>query len=176
MGPENFRSTLDFVEKSIERLTLARRDRDEKNARVALLQFGSGNQNVAIKLTYNFTVISDGLDSMKYLDTASNVVTAIDYAINNILGSGNNRLARRNAEISFVFITDGVTGSKNLEEAVQAMRKEQVVPTVIAMGSDVEQEVLTKLAMGDQAAVFRGEDYSQLSNTRFIDRFVRWIC
>lgn len=177
MGMENFRRAREFVEQVAEQLTLARRDNDERNTRVALLQYGDeGAQEVAFKLSHNLTVIADGLAGMRYLDSASNVGSAIMYAVNNILMSGSSRLARRNAEISFVFITDGVTSNKNLEEGLSAMRRAEGVPTVIAMGSDVDQEVLTKLALGDQTAIFRGQDYSHLSRRSFIDRFLRWIC
>ena len=86
------------------------------------------------------------------------------------------RLARRNAELSFVFITDGVTSSENLEEGVSAMRRAEGVPTVIAMGSDADTEVLRKVALGDAAAIFRGEDYTLLNKPSFFERFVRWIC
>uniref|UniRef100_A0A8B9KK61 Collagen alpha-2(VI) chain n=1 Tax=Astyanax mexicanus TaxID=7994 RepID=A0A8B9KK61_ASTMX len=177
MGVENFRRAREFVEQVADQLMLARRDNDERNTRVALLQYGDeGTQEVAFKLSHNITVISDGLAGMRYLDSASNVGSAIMYAVNNILMSGTSRLARRNAEISFVFITDGVTSNKNLEEGLSAMRRAEGVPTVIAMGSDVDQEVLTKLALGDQTAIFRGQDYSHLSRRSFIDRFLRWIC
>lgn len=45
------------------------------------------------------------------------------------------RLARRNAELAFVFVTDGVTASEQLDEGVSAMRRAEGVPTVIAVGS-----------------------------------------
>ncbi|KAK1806097.1 hypothetical protein P4O66_012807, partial [Electrophorus voltai] len=177
MGLENFRQVREFVEKVAHRLTLARGDGDERNTRVALLQYGDEDrQEVAFRLTHNLTVIADGLSNMRYLDSASNLGSAIIYAINNILMRGATRLARRNAEISFVFITDGVTGNKNLEEGISSMRRAEGVATVIAMGSDVDQEVLTKLALGDQSAIFRGQDFSQLSKPSFFERFIQWIC
>uniref|UniRef100_A0A4W4FGM9 Collagen alpha-2(VI) chain n=1 Tax=Electrophorus electricus TaxID=8005 RepID=A0A4W4FGM9_ELEEL len=177
MGLENFRQVREFVEKVAHRLTLARGDGDERNTRVALLQYGDKDrQEVAFRLTHNLTVIADGLSNMRYLDSASNLGSAIIYAINNILMRGATRLARRNAEISFVFITDGVTGNKNLEEGISSMRRAEGVATVIAMGSDVDQEVLTKLALGDQSAIFRGQDFSQLSKPSFFERFIQWIC
>ena len=85
--------------------------------------------------------------------------------------------ARRDAnEISFVFIMDGITDSSNLEESLSAMRGAQVVSTVIATGSDVDEEVLKKLAMGDQYAIFKGKDLSDLSRSSFFDRFIQWVC
>ncbi|XP_066503183.1 collagen alpha-2(VI) chain isoform X2 [Hoplias malabaricus] len=177
MGLDNFRRAREFVENVAHRLTLARSSTDERNTRVSLLQFGDeSKQEIVFPLTHNLTIIFEGLSNVRYLDSASNVGSAIIYAVNNIVLSGSRRLARRNAEISFVFITDGVTSSKNLDEGISAMRRYEGVPTVIAMGSDVDQEVLTKLALGDQTAIFRGQDFTQLSKSSFFDRFIRWIC
>lgn len=173
MGQENFHYVREFVENVANRLTLARGDDDERNARVALLQYGDENQHrLAFKLTNNFTVIAEGLASMSYLDSTSNVGSGIIYAVNNIV----TQLARRNAELSIVFITDGVTSNKNLEEGIGAMRRAEGVPTVIAMGSDVDKEVLAKLSLGDQTAIFRGQDFAHLNKASFFERFVRWIC
>ncbi|XP_056324191.1 collagen alpha-2(VI) chain isoform X2 [Danio aesculapii] len=177
MGQENFRYAREFVENVANRLTLAQGDNDERNARVALLQYGDENQHqLAFKLTNNFTVIADGLANMRYLDSTSNVGSGIIYAINNIVTSRGTRLARRNAELSFVFITDGVTSSKNLEEGISAMRRAEGVPTVIAMSNDVDKEILAKISLGDQTAVFRGDDFARLNKASFFERFVRWIC
>ncbi|XP_073732282.1 collagen alpha-2(VI) chain isoform X2 [Misgurnus anguillicaudatus] len=177
MGLENFRYAREFVENVARRLTLARGDDDTRNARVALLQFGDERDHqLAFKLSSNITVISDGLASLRYLDATSNAGSGIIYAINNIVRSGSTRLARQNAELSFVFITDGVTSAENLDEGVAAMRKAEAVSTVIAMGSDVDKEVLMKLAMGDQTAIFRGQDFAQLNKASFFERLIRWIC
>lgn len=177
MGMDGFQRVREFVEKVADRLTLAQGPRDKNNARMALLQYGMENRQV-FKLSHNFTVISDGLANMTYMDSSSNVGSAIIYAINHILQSGNTRLTRGNTEISFVFITDGITDKKNLEEGISSMRRVEGVPTVIAMGKDeaVDKEVLTKLTLGDQTAIFRGKDYSQLSEPSFFERFIRWVC
>ncbi|XP_032548693.1 collagen alpha-2(VI) chain [Chiroxiphia lanceolata] len=179
IGEQNFQSAHHFVEEVARQLTLARSSSDNMNARIALLQYGSErDQNVVFPLTYNLTEISIALAQIKYLDSSSNIGSAIIHAINNIVLSPGNgqRLARRNAELSFVFITDGITGSKNLEEAINSMKKQDVMPTVVALGSDVDMDVLLKLGLGDQAAIFREKDYDSLSQPSFFDRFIRWIC
>lgn len=179
IGEQNFQSAHRFVEDVARQLTLARSSSDPMNARIALLQYGSErDQNVVFPLTHNLTEISDALAEIKYLDSSSNIGSAIIHAINNIVLSPGNgqRLARRNAELSFVFITDGITGSKNLEEAINSMKKQDVMPTVVALGSDVDMDVLLKLGLGDRAAIFREKDYYSLSQPSFFDRFIRWIC
>uniref|UniRef100_A0A667YQF1 Collagen alpha-2(VI) chain n=1 Tax=Myripristis murdjan TaxID=586833 RepID=A0A667YQF1_9TELE len=177
MGVENHRRAKEFIENVARRLTLANSQSDERNARLALLQYGSpSEQNVEFKLTHNLTVISDSLATMSYMDSSSSLGSAIIHAVNNLVMSQGSRLARRNAELSFVFITDGITSTENLEEGVSAMRRAEGVPTVIAMGSDIDQEVLRKVALGDTTAIFRGDDYAMLNKPSFFERFVRWIC
>ncbi len=177
LGPENFQHVREFVQKVADNLGLAGNRTDPTRARLALTQFGKENENnQAFPLTHNPAVIASGIAGLRYLDSSSNVGPAIIHTIDNILGKGNARKTRRNAEISFVFITDGITDSNNLDEAVSAMRGAQVVSTVITTGSDVDQEVLTQLAMGDQDAIFKVKDMSSLSRSSFFDRFIRWVC
>ena len=176
LGEQNFHKVRRFVEEVSRRLTLARRDDDPLNARVALLQFGGPReQQVACPLTSNLTVIQEALASARYLNSFSHVGTGIVQAINQVV-QGARAGARRHAELSFVFLTDGVTGNDSLDEAVHSMRKQNVVPTVVAVGSDVDTDVLSKISLGDPAAVFREKDYDSLAQPGFFDRFIRWIC
>ncbi|KAJ3595612.1 hypothetical protein NHX12_004915 [Muraenolepis orangiensis] len=173
MGLENHRRAKEFVENVARRLTLASSQSDERNARVALLQYGSqAEQKVEFSLTHNLTIISDSLAAMTYMDSSSSLGSAIIHAVNNlVMLQGGSRLARRNAELSFVFITDGVTSAESLEEGVTAMRRAEGVPTVVAMGTDTDAEVLRKVALGDPAAIFHGTDYTALSKPAFFERF-----
>uniref|UniRef100_F1MKG2 Collagen alpha-2(VI) chain n=1 Tax=Bos taurus TaxID=9913 RepID=F1MKG2_BOVIN len=176
LGEQNFHKVRRFVEEVSRRLTLARKDDDPLNARVALLQFGGPReQQVAFPLTSNLTVIQEALASARYLNSFSHVGTGIVQAINQVV-QGARAGARRHAELSFVFLTDGVTGNDSLDEAVHSMRKQNVVPTVVAVGSDVDTDVLSKISLGDPAAVFREKDYDSLAQPGFFDRFIRWIC
>uniref|UniRef100_A0A8D2BP70 Collagen alpha-2(VI) chain n=1 Tax=Sus scrofa TaxID=9823 RepID=A0A8D2BP70_PIG len=157
LGEQNFHKAQRFVEDVSRRLTLARRDDDPLNARVALLQFGGPREH------------------SRYLNSFSHVGTGIVHAINQVV-LGAPAGARRHAELAFVFLTDGITGNESLEEAVHSMRKQNVVPTVVAVGSDVDADVLSKISLGDEAAVFREKDYDSLVQPGFFDRFIRWIC
>ncbi|TNN48203.1 Collagen alpha-2(VI) chain [Liparis tanakae] len=178
MGLEDHRKAKEFIENVARRLTLASGQTDDRNARVALLQYGSTTeQRVEFALTHNLTVISDSLAGVKYMDSSSALGSAIIYAVNNlVIPQRGERLARRNAELAFVFVTDGVTASEQLDEGVSAMRRAEGVPTVIAVGSDTDEEVLRKVSLGDMSAVFRGADYAALNKPSFFDRFIRWIC
>merc|ERR1712002_225039 len=113
---------------------------------------------VEFPLTNDLTVISDSLAAVSYMDSSSALGSAIIHAVNNLVGSQSTRLARRNAELAFVFITDGITSTEQLDEGVSAMRRAEGVPTVIAMGTDRDEEVLRKVSLGDTSAIFRGDD------------------
>lgn len=178
MGLENHRRAKEFIENVARRLTLASDMGDERNARLALLQYGSPTeQRVEFALTHNLTVISDSLAGVTYMDSSSALGSAIIYSVNNlVIPQGGTRLARRNAELAFVFITDGITSNDQLEEGVSAMRRAEGVPMVIAMGTDTDEEVLRKITLGDMPAIFRGDDYTMLNKPSFFERFIRWIC
>ena len=86
MGVENHRRAKEFIENVARRLTLANGPSDERNARVALLQYGSPTeQRVEFPLTNNLTVISDSLASVHYMDSSSALGSAIIHAVNNVL-------------------------------------------------------------------------------------------
>ncbi|CAJ1079230.1 collagen alpha-2(VI) chain-like [Xyrichtys novacula] len=177
LGSENFRHVKEFVSEFAERMVMARTKTDRAGARMALLQFGKENENaVAFPLTHDLAVIMDGIANLTYFDSSSNVGPAIFYAIDNIMGKGTARKTRRYAEVLFVFITDGVTDTRNLDEAVSAMRGAKVVSVVLATGNDVNQQVLTKLVMGDQAAIFKSKDFSGQARSSWFDRFYHWVC
>lgn len=177
LGTDNFRQARGFLQRVADSLVLAQNSSDRMRARMALLEYGKENQyHVAFPLTHDLAVISGGLARLPYLDSYSSVGPAIYYAINDLLTSRGERQVRSNAEVSFVFLTDGVTNSSRLAEAVDAMRKSQVVSTVIAAGGDVNGNVLGKLAMGDREAIFTGKDFLELSQSSLFDRFIQWVC
>lgn len=177
LGMSNFNHVRGFIQQVVDSLVLARSRTDRMRVRMALTEFGKESEiHEAFPLTHSPAVIADGLARLPYLDSSSSVGPAIIHAINNVVGKGNSRKTRRNAEIMFVFITDGITNDVNLDEAVDAMRGAQVVTSVIAMRSDTDPSVLKKLAMGDQDAIFAGKDLSSLSASPEFQRFVRWVC
>ncbi|XP_072902583.1 collagen alpha-2(VI) chain isoform X2 [Hemitrygon akajei] len=173
MGATNFRLVREFVQKVASELPLASSNNDDMRARLAVLQYGGETeQQVVFGLSYNQTEIMSSLAEMKYLDSASNVGSAIIYAIRNLF----QRSTRLGSEISFVFITDGTSGNRSLAEAVDTMRKHNVVPTVIAVGQDVDMDVLLQIGLRERAAIFQANDYSQILQQAFFDRLFRWIC
>lgn len=86
MGLENHRRAKEFIENVARRLNLANSNSDERDARIALLQYGSPTeQRVEFPLTYNLTIISDSLANVNYMDSSSALGSAIIHAVNNIV-------------------------------------------------------------------------------------------
>lgn len=176
LGPSNFQHVREFLQKVANTLRLAQGKKYRTGARLALIEFSKERNHLAFQLTHDSAVIADGIAHLPYLDSSSSLAPAINETINNILGKGNARKTRPHSEVSFVFITDGMTDSSNLEEAVRDMRVAQVVSTVIAAGSDVDQDVLLKLVMNDQDAIFGAKDFSDLSQSTWFNSFIQWVC
>lgn len=173
MGASNFRLVREFVQRVASEMPLASSSNDGLGARLAVLQYGGETeQQLVFSLSHNVSEIMSSLAEMKYLDSASNVGSAIIYGISNLF----ERSTRPGSELSFIFITDGTSGSRSLGEAVVTMRKHNVVPTVIAVGQDVDMDVLLQIGLGERAAIFQADDYSQILQQAFYDRLFRWIC
>lgn len=86
MGLENHRRAKEFIENLARRLNLASNRLDARNARLALLQYGSPTeQRVEFPLTHNFTIIADSLAAMSYMDSSSALGNAIIYAVNHVV-------------------------------------------------------------------------------------------
>lgn len=86
MGLENHRRAKDFIDNVARRLNLASNASDPRNARLALLQYGSHTeQRVEFPLTHNYTQIGDSLAAMNYMDSSSALGNAIIYAVNHVV-------------------------------------------------------------------------------------------
>ena len=88
MGLEDHRKAKEFIENVARRLILANGPSDDRNARLALLQYGSPTeQRVEFALTHNLTVISDSLARVTYMDSSSALGSGIIHAVNNLVTS-----------------------------------------------------------------------------------------
>lgn len=86
MGLENHRRAKEFIAQVADRINLAVGTSDERNARLALLQYGSPTeQRVEFQFSHNETQITDTLASVNYMDSSSALGSAIIYAVNNMV-------------------------------------------------------------------------------------------
>ncbi|XP_053322720.1 collagen alpha-2(VI) chain-like [Spea bombifrons] len=174
-GKENFMQVLRFIKHISEELKLATQEEDRHGARIAVIEYGAENeQNVLLDFTYNRTSLQELHSKAVYYDSSSHVGSAVLYAIKNIVQRQYGG-ARSNAEISFVFVTDGMSNNKNFVQALDFIRANNIVTCAVAVGSDVNNEKLSRLTLGDTTSVFRLKQYEQLFATSFIRNIVQWL-
>uniref|UniRef100_A0A4W3JBL2 VWFA domain-containing protein n=1 Tax=Callorhinchus milii TaxID=7868 RepID=A0A4W3JBL2_CALMI len=177
-GGENFMNSLHFINRVSHELKLAKKDNDSYGARIAILQYGGETQQtLLVDFSYNIRQIEDALLQASYLESTSHLGSAILYAVESLVNNrqGRFRGARMNAEVSFVFLTDGVTSDKNFPEAIEAMRKNNIVTCGIALGSDVDHERLLQAVYKEPTSLFMLTKYSDLFGDRFVKSIVQWL-
>ena len=165
-GPGNFRTVLGFINSLAQEIPLSNGDLDPKGARFAVLQIG-GEQDpeVLLDFSYSPSSISSLAFQAVYRDSSARLGGAILYAAKNLVVSpgGRFRGVRRNAEISFVFVTDGVVSDRNMVQAVDAMRKANVVSMAIAVGPEVDRARLLQLTLGDTSLIFNLKSFKEMT-------------
>ncbi|KAG5271008.1 hypothetical protein AALO_G00174820 [Alosa alosa] len=170
MGPDNFVRVMHFIEKLSHEIPLSTREGDYKGARFAVMQFG-GEQDPDLLLDFtakrrSFTNLAS---RAVYRESSSTLGSAILFAANNLVnGGGRYRGVRPDAELSFVFITDGVTSDKSFAEGLAAMRKTNAVSMAISAGSDMDHDRLLQLVFRDKSLIFNLKSYKDLSHPRII--------
>lgn len=170
MGSENFVSVMHFIEQLSQEIPLSTREGDYKGARFAVMQFG-GEQDPDVLLDFtakrrSFTNLAS---RAVYRESSSTLGNAILFAVNNLVRAGGRyRGIRPDAELSFVFMTDGVTSDKGFAEGLEAMRKSNAVSMAIAAGSDIDHQRLLQLVFRDKSLILNLKSYKDLSNRRVI--------
>lgn len=170
-GEENFGIVLRFINQISQEIRLAQKENDYKGARIAVLQYGSeAEQDLLLDFSHDAAVIHSLISKAVYRDSSSHLGGAVLYAVDNLINNRSPRFrgVRKNAETSFVFLTDGATSDKNFDDGIMSMRKANVVSTAIAVGSDVDHDRLLQLVFNDKASLFHFKKYSDLTSTRVV--------
>ncbi|KAM4705076.1 collagen alpha-2(VI) chain-like [Rhinophrynus dorsalis] len=177
-GRENFVQVLQFIQHVSQELKLATHDKDLNGARISILQYGGENeQNMLLDFTYNHTSFQTLPSRAIYYDSSSHIGNAILYAVKNIVQgrAGGHKGARQNAEVSFVFITDGMNNNKNFASGLDSIRANNIITCAIAVGSHVNSEKLAQLTLRDRNSLFMLKQYDQLFATPFVRNFIQWL-
>ncbi|MEE6465531.1 hypothetical protein FKM82_006581 [Ascaphus truei] len=177
-GRDNFVQVLQFIQHISQELKLATHDKDSKGARIAVIHYGGENQqNVLLDFTYNLASFQTLPSKAVYYESSSHIGTAILYAVKNLVQNraGAFKGTRQDAEVSFVFVTDGMNNNKNVVMGLESVRANNIVTCAIAVGSNVHSEKLTQLTLKDRASLFELKQYSQLFATQFVRNFVQWL-
>ncbi|XP_064883416.1 collagen alpha-2(VI) chain-like [Oncorhynchus nerka] len=163
-GGRNFISILRFIGRLSQSIPLSKEV--SSGARFAVLQFG-GEQDPEVLLDFsnNHKKISSLVSNAVYRDSSSTLGSAILYATENLVSNpgGRFRGVRPDAELTFVFITDGVTSDKNFAEGIGAMRRANAVGVAITVGSDIDRERLLQLTLRDKALIFNLMSFNDLA-------------
>uniref|UniRef100_A0A674BCP7 VWFA domain-containing protein n=2 Tax=Salmo trutta TaxID=8032 RepID=A0A674BCP7_SALTR len=163
-GGRNFISILHFIERLSQSIPLSKEV--SSGARFAVLQFG-GEQDPEVLLDFsnNRRKISSLVSNAVYRDSSSTLGSAILYATEKLVSNpgGRFRGVRPDAELAFVFITDGVTSDKNFAEGIGAMRRANAVGVAITVGSDIDRERLLQLTLRDKALIFNLKSFNDLA-------------
>ncbi|XP_041758486.1 collagen alpha-2(VI) chain isoform X2 [Coregonus clupeaformis] len=159
-GGRKFISVLHFIERLSQSIPLSKEV--SSGARFAVLQFG-GEQDPEVLLDFsnNHRKISSLVSKAVYRDSSSTLGSAILYATENLVSNpgGQFRGVRPDAELTFVFITDGVTSDKNFA----SMRRANAVGVAITVGSDIDRERLLQLTLRDKALIFNLKSFNDLA-------------
>ncbi|XP_072515232.1 collagen alpha-2(VI) chain-like [Salminus brasiliensis] len=176
-GLQNFNSMLKFIEQLALEIPLSSQENDSKGARFAVLQFaGDQDPDVLLDFTYNKSRLSSLASQAKYHGLSSRLGRAIVYAVNNLVPrSSRFRGARPDAELSFVFIIDGMTSNANFAEGLSAMRAANAVSMAIAVGSEVDHGQLLKLVFNDRSMILHLKSYKDLSSTAVIKHMAQCL-
>uniref|UniRef100_UPI00358F8592 collagen alpha-2(VI) chain isoform X2 n=2 Tax=Myxine glutinosa TaxID=7769 RepID=UPI00358F8592 len=189
-GARNFKQMLRFVGRASDDLLSSSADSTflaEAGARVAIVQYGgTDEQHLELGFTGSRTDVHEALGKITYLDSAHSLVDAITYVLKNVVEPGRGDVsngARRSAEVSFVFVTSsGSLGLANPEEkraieaALGSLRERDVATSVVTIGPHVDKESLSVLTFKERGAIFHVKTYEELFSSRFLKRFVTWVC
>ncbi|KAL0963389.1 hypothetical protein UPYG_G00305740 [Umbra pygmaea] len=171
----NFFKVIHFIMKLLETIPLSAKT--SSGARFALLQFG-GQQNPEVLMGFSsdHRKISSVASKAVYRDSTSTLGSAILYAVDELgKPEGQFGAARPQAELTFVFITDGVTSDKNFPEGISAMRRANAVGVSFSVGPDVDRERLMQLTLGDKSLIFNLKSYNDMALPGVIKHFAHCL-
>ncbi|KAJ8013227.1 hypothetical protein DPEC_G00051080 [Dallia pectoralis] len=174
-GERNFFTALEFIVKLSEMIPLSKTS--SSGAKLFLVQFG-GEQDpdVLLDSSSSHRKISSLVSSAVYRDSTSNLGGAIIYVTDNLdKHEGPFRSVRPDAELLFVFLTDGVTADKDFADGIAAMRRANAVGVAISVGSDIDRGRLLQLTLGDRALVFNLRSYNDLVLPGVVKQFTHCL-
>ncbi|XP_028969239.2 collagen alpha-2(VI) chain [Esox lucius] len=173
-GKQNFFRAIEFIVKLSEMIPLSQTP--SSGATFFLVQFG-GEQDPDVLLDSNSRRrISSWVSEAAYRDSTSTLGSAILYVTDKLAKpEGPFRSVRPDAELLFVFITDGVTSEKNFDDGITAMRRANAVGVAIAVGSDIDRDRLLQLTLGEKGLIFNLKSYSDMALPGVVKHFANCL-
>ncbi|XP_059823327.1 collagen alpha-1(VI) chain [Hypanus sabinus] len=167
VGSKNFETTKRFVKRLAERFLKDASIENDAKVRVSVIQY-SKNQVVETPFSDNYTIVSERIEQMKFMNDATDVVSALERVIaiyRNIRGNINKKV---------LLFTDGRSQGDlvySIEQQAQAAKANQIAVFALAVGDQVHEDNLRALVAGktidydvDIGAryLFRVKEYSSL--------------
>uniref|UniRef100_A0A8D0E7D2 VWFA domain-containing protein n=1 Tax=Salvator merianae TaxID=96440 RepID=A0A8D0E7D2_SALMN len=182
VGSRNFNNTKKFVKRLAERFLTAAKPSDD-TVRLSVVQYsGRNQQKLEAQFEKNYTVISDIIENMDYINDATDVTAALSYVTNLY-----RRSARSGAKKKVLIFSDGnsqgITRSA-IERAVQEAQQEGIEIYVLVAGTQINEPNVRLLvtekssdynvAYGERH-LFRVPDYQSLLRGVFYQTVSRRI-
>ncbi|KAJ6665315.1 hypothetical protein lerEdw1_004364 [Lerista edwardsae] len=169
VGSRNFETTKKFVKRLAERFLTASKPAED-TARVSVVQYsGRTQQKLEARFEQNYTVIADAIDSMEFMNDATDVNAALKY-VTNLYRQSSRSGAKKRVLIFSDGNSQGIT-SAAIERAVQEARQAGLEIYVLVVGTQANEPNIRVLVTGKTAEydvaygerhLFRVPDYNAL--------------
>ncbi|XP_066487321.1 collagen alpha-1(VI) chain [Tiliqua scincoides] len=169
VGSRNFETTKKFVKRLAERFLTASKPAED-TARVSVVQYsGRTQQKLEARFEQNYTVIADAIDSMAFMNDATDVNAALKY-VTNLYRQSSRSGAKKRVLIFSDGNSQGIT-SAAIERAVQEARQAGIEIYVLVVGTQANEPNIRVLVTGKTAEydvvygerhLFRVPDYHSL--------------
>lgn len=169
VGSRNFETTKKFVKRLAERFLTASKPAED-TARVSVVQYsGRTQQKLEAQFEQNYTVIADAIDSMAFMNDATDVNAALKY-VTNLYRQSSRSGAKKRMLIFSDGNSQGIT-STAIERAVQEARQAGIEIYVLVVGTQANEPNIRVLVTGKTAEydvaygerhLFRVPDYHAL--------------
>uniref|UniRef100_A0A669QC74 Collagen alpha-1(VI) chain n=1 Tax=Phasianus colchicus TaxID=9054 RepID=A0A669QC74_PHACC len=182
VGSKNFDTTKSFVKRLAERFLEASKPAED-SVRVSVVQYsGRNQQKVEVPFQRNYTVIAKAVDNMEFMNKATDVNAALQYAMGLY-----QRSSRAGAKKKVLVFSDGNSQgitARAIERTVQEVQQAGIEVYVLAVGSQVNEPNVRVLVTGKSANydvvygerhLFRVPDYTSLLRGVFYQTVSRKI-
>uniref|UniRef100_A0A803VKD0 Collagen alpha-1(VI) chain n=1 Tax=Ficedula albicollis TaxID=59894 RepID=A0A803VKD0_FICAL len=182
VGSKNFETTKKFVKQLAGRFLEAGKPADD-SVRISVVQYsGRNQQKVEAQFQYNYTVIAKAIDSMEFMNDATDVNSALQF-ITELYRRSARAAAKKRVLVFSDGHSQGIT-ARAIERAVQDAQRADIEIYVLAVGSQANEPNIRVLVTGKstdydvaygERHLFRVPDYTSLLRGVFYQTVSRKI-
>lgn len=182
VGSKNFETTKKFVKRLAGRFLEASKPADD-SVLISVVQYsGRNQQKVEAQFQYNYTVIAKAIDSMEFMNDATDVNSALQF-ITDLYRHSARTAAKKRVLVFSDGHSQGIT-ARAIERAVQDAQKAGIEIYVLAVGSQAYEPNIRVLVTGKstdydvaygERHLFRVPDYTSLLRGVFYQTVSRKI-